>query len=112
MSLTIRNPETKGSLSGSHRKLVEMMQKLNFGRIEGLQIRDGEPVFNPAPRFIRDIKLGGENGPRPELGRLDFALKSQVVELLEHFTELQNCRIEVLEVKYGLPFRLVVEQLV
>jgi hypothetical protein len=102
----------KASLSESHRKLVEMMQNLNFGRIEGLQIRDGEPVLEPAPRLIRDIKLGGENGPRPELGHLDFALKSQVVELLEYFTELENCRIEVLEVKSGLPFRLVVEQLV
>jgi RNA polymerase sigma factor (sigma-70 family) len=102
----------KASLSESHRKLVEMMQNLNFGRIEGLQIRNGEPVLDPPPRLIRDIKLGGENGPRPELGHFDFALKSQVLELLEHFTELENCRIEVLEVKNGLPFRLVVEQLV
>lgn len=33
-----------------------MMQEINFGRIERLIIRDGQPVLDPAPRIIRDIK--------------------------------------------------------
>jgi hypothetical protein len=49
-----------------------MMQKLNFGRIEGLQIRDGEPVLNPVPRLIRDIKLGGETDRGPNSDAWNF----------------------------------------
>ena len=60
------NPMTKVSLSGSRRKLLEIMQEANFARIEGLRVRDGEPVLNPMPRVIREVKFGGENGPRPE----------------------------------------------
>ena len=66
---------TKSSLSGSHRRLVELMQRLNFGRIEDLIVRDGEPVFDPAPKVIQKVKIGGENGPRPELSCEDFLLK-------------------------------------
>jgi hypothetical protein len=60
----------KSSLLESHRRLVELMQQVNFGHFENLVIRNGQPVFSPPPRIIREVKLGGENGPRPEaLGR-------------------------------------------
>ena len=65
----------KSSLSDPQRRLVELMQTLNFGRIEDLIIRGGEPVFDPAPRVIQKVKIGGENGPRTELTCADFLLK-------------------------------------
>ena len=86
------------------------MQELNYGRIEDLAIRSGEPILDPTPRVVRHIKLGGDNSPRPELKHSDFALKAQLVELFELFAQIENGRIETLEVQSGLPFRLVVEQ--
>ena len=100
---------TKASLSAPRRRLLETMQRLNFGRIEDLEIRNGDPVFNPAPRIMQDIKLGGENGPRPELIASDFVLKSQVAEFFDHLSRLGNGSIETIEVKHGLPFKLVME---
>ena len=55
-------PKTKSSLLPSQRRLLEVMQKLNFGRLENLWVRAGEQVFNPAPRIVRKLKIGGENG--------------------------------------------------
>ena len=101
---------TKASLSAPRRHLLEKMQRLNFGRIEGLVIRKGEPVFQPAPRIIQDIKIGGENGPRPELTIEDFALKSAVIELFDHLSRIGDGTLESIEIKYGVPFKLVVEQ--
>jgi hypothetical protein len=100
---------TNAALSPGRKDLVQLMQRLNFGRIEGLEIRNGEPVFEPAPRIIQDIKIGGENGPRPELAREDFALRSQVTELFDHLTRLDHGVVTVIEVKHGLPFKLVIE---
>ena len=100
---------TKASLSAPRRRLLETMQRLNFGRIEDLEIRNGDPVFNPAPRIMQDIKLGGENGPRPELIASDFVLKSQVAEFFDHLSRLGNGSVETIEVKHGLPFKLVIE---
>jgi hypothetical protein len=109
---TMRDTWTKASLSAPRRRLLEAMQRLNFGRIEGLEIRSGEPVFQPAPRIIQDIKIGGENGPRPELTIEDFALKSSVIELFDHLSRIGDGTLESVEVKYGMPFKLVVEQAV
>jgi hypothetical protein len=103
---------TKSGLSSRQRQLLEIMQRLNFGRIEGLSIRNGEPVFQPAPRVVRDIKIGGENGPRPELSIDDFALKGSVVEFFDHLARIGDGTLESVEVKYGVPFKLVVEQTV
>lgn len=100
---------TKSSLSGSHRRLVELMQRLNFGRIEDLIVRDGEPVFDPAPKVIQKVKIGGENGPRPELSCEDFLLKKQMIELVEAISDLGEGRVLTIDVKHGLPFAVEIE---
>ena len=103
------NP-AKSSLSPSKQQLVELMQRVNFGRIDGLVVRNGEPIFNPPPRVVREVKFGGENGPHPKTSSEDFLLKSQVRELFAQFDELGNAAIHSIEVKHGLPFRMTVEE--
>lgn len=107
-----KNPpqSLKRDLSTSQIVLVRLMEKINFGRIERLIVRNGEPQLEPRPTIIREIKLAGENGPRPELDAGDFLLKQQVVELFAHFDELQDGVIDVLEIRHGLPFRMIVTE--
>ena len=102
------NVSSKSQLPASRRRLVELMQRINFGRIEHLAVRGGEPVLDPPPRVVREIKIGGENGPRAEVRSDDFCLKRQVTELFDHLRELGNGVVESLEIKHGLPFRLMV----
>ena len=101
---------TKSSLSETQVQFVELMQRLNFGRVEGLTVRDGEPVLDPPPRVIREIKFGGENGPRPEVARADFALKAQVLGLFAQLEAMGNGTIRCLEIKHGLPFKMTIEE--
>ena len=101
---------SKQDLSARRASLLELMQNINFGRIEGLAVQDREPILNPPPRIIREVKFGGENGPRHELDAGNFLLKSQVVELFQHFDQLGDAAIEVLEIKHGLPFRMMVAE--
>lgn len=101
---------SKNDLSARRAGLLELMQTINFGRIEGLAVLDGDPVLDPLPRVIREVKFGGENGPRPELDAGNFLLKTQVVELFQHFDQLGDGTIEVLEIKHGLPFRMLVTE--
>jgi hypothetical protein len=100
---------TKSSLSDSEQWLVELMQTLNFGRIEALHVRAGAPVANPAPQVIQKLKIGGENGPRPERAHDDFLLKRQTIEMLEALRELGDGKVLAIEVKHGLPFSLEIE---
>ena len=99
---------TKESLPPARRRLLELFQQVNFGRVERLPILNGEPQFDPPPHVVREIKFGSENGPRPELDASDFKLKSQVLELFRYFDQVGNCTVDVIEVKHGLPFRMFV----
>ena len=102
-------PLTKSALSGARKRLLETMQRLGFGSIHSLQFEDGEPVFSPPPRVVRDIKFGGENGPRPEHASEDFPLTTQVLDLFRYLDELRDGTIELIEVKHGVPFKMLVE---
>lgn len=48
------------NLSDGRRRLLRLMQDINFGAIEELEIRGGEPMFSPPPRVVREIKFGGD----------------------------------------------------
>lgn len=103
-------PPRKSTLTPAQADLVELMQNLDFGMIEGLVISSGLPVMKPRPRVVRDVKFGAGNGHRSETGLTDFALKSNVQELMDTFASLGNATVRRLEIKHGLPFRMQVEE--
>ena len=96
-------------LSPAKQRLLRLFQTINFGRVEELEIRDGEPEFSPPPRIFVELKLDAADGPRPE-SRLDrFPLRSQVERFVEQIARLSDGTVEVIEVRHGLPFRMVIE---
>jgi hypothetical protein len=105
----LNQPITKSSLTPALARLVELLQALNFGRVEALTIRDGQPVFDPPPRVIQKLKMGADNAPRPEVGYADFRLKDGVIELLEMIARLENGEIRSIEVRCGLPVSAEIE---
>jgi hypothetical protein len=97
----VTEPISKSCLPDPHRRLIETMQRLNFGRIA--------PIFGPGARFIQKVKIGGDNGPRPEATFDDFLLKKQTIELIETLTDLGDGLVLAIEIKHGLPFALEIE---
>ncbi|MCC6366326.1 MAG: hypothetical protein IT165_22645 [Bryobacterales bacterium] len=96
-------------LSPAKQKLLRLFQAINFGRIEELEIRDGEPQFNPVPRVFVELKLDVDDSPRTE-SRLDrFRLRSQVERFFTQIGRLNQGTVEMIEVRHGLPFRMVIE---
>ena len=102
----------KSALTATGRRLVELMQRMNYGRIEGLVVRDGQPVFDPPPRVIRKIKIAADNRPRPELVATDFVLRKEVVELFQHLEALGTGFVRCIEVKNGVPSSMDIEGMV
>jgi hypothetical protein len=97
-------PSTKSALSPARRRLVELCQSINFGRVERLRVAGGEPVLDAGLRVVREHKFCSENGPRSEASRADCALKSQHLDLMRLLDEVRDGVIEVLTIKHGLPF--------
>ena len=99
---------TKKLLSPARQQLVELMQEVNFGRIEDLEVRDGEPVVATGPRIVRDIVFGKDNAPHRARRWGDFTLKEQVIEMFDVFDQERSLRVERLVVQNGLPVRMTV----
>jgi len=101
---------TKAALSTNRQRLLKVMQVINFGRIEHLSVAGGEPAFHPPPKVTRELKFGAENGARPELSLGDFVLKAEVRELFDAIARIGDGVIERIEVRHGLPFRMIVAE--
>jgi hypothetical protein len=104
-------PQTvdKASLSPARRALLELFQRFNFGTLYALPVRGGEPVLDPPPRLVRQVKHAAENGPRPELHAPAFRLKQQWVELFALLDAIGDGVVESIEFKNGIPFMTLVE---
>jgi hypothetical protein len=104
----VPSPTMKSALSPARQRLVELMQETHFGRIEMLEVRNGEPVLVPEPRIVREIVLGKVNGPNPAREKTDFSLRKEVRDLIEVFDREPQLLVETLWIQNGLPVRLAV----
>ncbi len=85
------------------------MQENPFSRIEHLTVIDGQPQFEPTTKIIAELKFGANDGPRREAKLADFVLKKEHIELFRQFDQIGSGVILALEVKGGLPFRMIRE---
>jgi len=97
-------------LSAPRQALVRLFQSVNFGQIIGLAIRNGDPVFHPEPTVLLDVKLDADEGARQEADLADFVLRDEVRRLLAHLDQLQNGTVERIEVRSGVPRRVIIER--
>jgi hypothetical protein len=95
-------------VSPARRRLLELCQKVNFGRIELIPVRGGQPVLEPTPAVAKEVKFASENEPREDLKRQEFLRRRQVQDLFHQLDQLGDGVIEYLEVKHGTPFKMVV----
>ncbi|MFH1682035.1 MAG: hypothetical protein ABIH26_15505 [Candidatus Eisenbacteria bacterium] len=89
-------------LSKAEQILIRAIQRLGFGNIHNLSVRDGTPVASPPPEVIQDIKLGTESSGI-EAPQADFVLKSKQVNLIKITRETRNGVLHSIVVSGGLP---------
>ena len=97
-------------LSVPRQALVRLCQSIDYGQILDLQIRGREPMFSPAPTVLLDIKLDAEGAVRPESELTDFTLRDEVRRLLDRIDELREGRVTRIEVRAGIPRRVIIER--
>lgn len=98
-------------LSAGRQALVRLFQSTIFGHIEGLEIRGGEPVFNPAPIVFQEVKLDTVHEPPVRLSDLpDFELREEIIRLMDELDQLRDGIIERIDIRYGIPRRAVIER--
>jgi hypothetical protein len=100
----------KQMLSEPWKRIVVVMQGLNFGRII-FSVRSGAPDFTRSFRVVRAVKCaGGENGPRSEAASANFGLRKEVTTLIEQVAKAADGAQVTVEVKHGLPFLIEIAE--
>ena len=94
-------------LSSPRQVLVRICQSLNFGQILNLNVCGGEPMYAPEPTVLVDIKLDSAEGRRPDAYLADFTLPEGMRRLLGQLDALGTGTIETIEVRSGVPRRIV-----
>ena len=92
-------------LSPRQRSLVDLMHVHEFGRVENMPVRAGEPILNSDVRVVRVALLGKRSTPTGVNGE-KFELKQQIRDLFEELERLQHGTVVRLEFRHGLPFLL------
>ncbi|MBI3865536.1 MAG: hypothetical protein HY290_26990 [Planctomycetia bacterium] len=95
-------------LSSNCAKLVHKMQQINFGYVEDLQIRNGEPDLDKPYTVRRKVKMtAARDGPRPKtFGSKNFVLKRKIIKLFDQLRQVGHGTISSLEIQHGLPFAI------
>jgi hypothetical protein len=96
-------------LSPERQALVRLCQTIDHGSIEDLDVRQSEPVFDPFPVMLKDVKLDVDEGFRPEIALADFEVTHHVNRLCRLLDKMAAGRIRRIEVRGGLPRRILVE---
>lgn len=103
-------PETPrlSQLSPARQALVRICQAVNFGQIRDIRLQDGDPVLDSAC-VLADERLDRPAEPRPEIGLSDFALCEEWCRLLGRLDQIRDGTIEGIEVRAGIPRRMIFE---
>lgn len=100
---------TKSSLNADECRTAEIIEALGFGVIGGLVIRGGSPCYEREPRLVQTIKLDLEPERQTERGCADLTLKREFESLFHRLHDLGDAIVDI-EIRHGLPFKLVVER--
>jgi len=86
-------------------------QATNFGYVQDLTVRNGEPIFTTSlPVVLADVKLDSEDERRSESALPDFVLSAELVRLMLLLDGIEDGKIARIEIRAGLPRRVVVEK--
>ncbi len=67
-------------------------------------------MFNPAPTVVIEAKLDRADDPRPEADLRDFALRSELIRLMEQLDALGDGSVSRIDIRFGVPRRALIDR--
>jgi hypothetical protein len=80
------------------------MSEHQFGRVENMSVRAGQPILDRDVKVVRVAHLSGKSGGTKATYTDDFELKRSIRNLFDELVRLGNGNVIRLEFRHGLPF--------
>jgi len=106
ISTSQTGPRTTRDLTVAQRSLFHIMREYQFGRIENMHVRAGQPLLDHDARLVRIARLDRDSHRADVRGGDDFQLKRPFCELFDELMRLQDCLVVRLEFRHALPLQL------
>ncbi|MGI6356702.1 MAG: hypothetical protein ACOX6W_16660 [Lentisphaeria bacterium] len=97
-------------ISLSDKKLLAHINRIGFGSIENLELRDGIAVTIPTSREVQSFKQEGGNVAGRVAGDNPFTLKDCQADFLNQLHAVGNGFIRSIVIQDGLPIRFEIEK--
>ena len=98
------------NISPSDRKLLARINRIGFGHLENLELRNGVAVTLPSSREVQSYKPERGNAARRVAGDNPFTLKDCQADFLNQLHAVGNGFIRKIIIQDGLPARFEIEQ--
>ena len=96
------------AVSPRRQRLIRICQALHFGVLRGIRVENGDPILENGS-MLSEERLDLPEQQRPEILLEDFALPQEWRRLFARFDAIQNGSIERIEVRAGIPRRVIFE---
>jgi hypothetical protein len=96
-------------ISPQRQVLVRLCQLINFGEVRDLDVRNREPVLGSSVVVLADVRLDADEAMRCEARLSDFTLCQELRRLLAQLDGIEHGRITRIEIRAGLPRRMLFE---
>lgn len=96
-------------ISVPRQALIRLCQLTNFGEIRDIEVRGREPIFGSASAVLVDVRLDADEVTRPESVLPDFTLRQELRRFLSQIDQIETGRINRIEIRAGLPRRMLFE---
>jgi hypothetical protein len=97
---------TTRDLTAAENSLLQVMRQYQFGRIENVLVRAGQPILDGEMKIVHVEYLGGANSGTKVPTSDEFELRQPVRDLFDRLQRLGDGTIVRLDFKHGLPFLL------
>lgn len=99
----------RGAPSPAVLTVVQLCLDLQYGRIERLHVRDGEPVLEPMPKVIRTVKFSAPTSKHSATTLAEVLSKPQTKAFLQEISMMKSACIQRLEVRDSQPCFVEIE---
>lgn len=85
---------------------LRLLRRIRYGSIENFRLVDGEPILGSETEVCTEYKLSSIDQGVEVINDIDFLNKPQVRTMFNRFKEIRHGRVEILELRDGLPARI------
>lgn len=91
-------------------EFARLVRETQFGSVRRFRLSDGQPVFDDGTEIGVEYKLSGLEPQREVMDDETYLKRPQVRTMFTRFRQLRNGIVECLDVRDGLPFKMVVRR--